>query len=288
MPKGELRQLLEEPGGCRRLLRELLADPVLNARLLKLALHARGYDNYQNGLVSGELFLVRMVLPRLGICSCLDVGAARGDYSRLLLETLPDCRVFGCEPLSANLPALEELARREPQRFMIWPWALGASTGDAWLHYNPSLLQHATLCEDLEAIDYLDNSFRERVMLRRLDDVWATVADSEGFDFIKIDSEGWEADVLDGAVATLKAYPPRAVQLEFNRHHLFRGHTLLSLSQRLPDHAMYQLLPHRLELRDPTAPLSNLFEFSNFVFIHRDLVETIGPFTQACSTPGAI
>jgi FkbM family methyltransferase len=273
-----LRQLLEQPGGYLRLLRELLNDQDLNAQFLKLAMHARGYNNFQNALVSGELFLVQKVLSRLGLRTCLDVGAAQGEYARLLLQSLPDCRVYGCEPLSLNLPILEALASSEPERFQLWPWALGAREEQAWLFYNPDVLQHASLCVNLEAIDYLDNRESERVSVRRLDSVWPALAGSESLDFIKIDSEGWEADVLDGASALVRSHPPRAIQLEFNRHHLFRGQTLLSLAQRLPGYAMYQLLPNRLERRDPAAILSNFFEFSNFVFIRSDLTGVMRSF----------
>jgi FkbM family methyltransferase len=193
-----LRQLLEQPGGQSRLLRELLNDPDLNVQLLKLAMHARGYNNFQNGLVSGELFLIQKVLPQLGIRTCLDVGAAQGEYSRLLLQSLPDCQVYGCEPLSLNLPILEALAREEPLRFHLWPWALGDQEEQAWLRYNPAVLQHASLCDNLDSIDYLDNHQCERVSVRRLDAIWPTLARAEPLDFIKIDSEGWEANVLDG------------------------------------------------------------------------------------------
>ena len=274
-----LRQLLEQPGGQSRLLRELLNDPDLNVQLLKLAMHARGYNNFQNGLVSGELFLIQKVLPQLGISTCLDVGAAQGEYSRLLLQSLPDCQVYGCEPLSLNLPILEALAREEPLRFHLWPWALGAQEEQAWLRYNPAILQHASLCDNLDSIDYLDNHQCERVSVRRLDDIWPTLERAEPLDFIKIDSEGWEANVLDGAASILRCHPPRAIQLEFNRHHLFLGQTLLSLAQRLADHAMFQLLPNRLERRDPASILANIFEFSNFVFIRTDFIEAIHTFT---------
>ncbi|MCX5943960.1 MAG: FkbM family methyltransferase [Cyanobacteria bacterium] len=278
-----LRQQLEQPEGRRMILKELMNDPDLNAQLLKLALHARGYNNYQNGLVSGELFLIRKVLPQLGINCCLDVGAAQGQYSRLLLQSLPDCLVYGCEPLSLNLPILEVLAHAESQRFRLWPWALGARDEELWLHYNPDILQHASLCDNLDAIDYLDNYQCERVLVRRLDTVCSTLAEAVTFDFIKIDSEGWEADVLDGGGETLMNDPPRAIQMEFNRHQMFRSQTLLSLAQRLPGYVMYQLLPNRLELRDPTSVLANIFEFSNFVFIRRDLIELIKPYTNAPS-----
>ena len=111
--------------------------------------------------------------------------------------------------------------------------------------------------------------------IRSLDDWWLGTPDPEPLDFIKIDSEGWEADILDGGAQTIRRLRPVAVQLEFNRHHLFRGHTFLSLARRLDGYGVFQLLPNRMVRRDPAAPLTNLFEFSNFVFIGSDRIAAV-------------
>ena len=271
----QLRAWLHDQGQRRRLLRELNDDQELVDELLELLLGVRGYNNPQNMRVSGEDHWITTVLPRLGVRTCLDVGAAQGDYSRLLLQSLPQSRVFACEPLHQNWPLLESLAREYPQRFFPFHWALGAHEGRATLHYERSRPQLATLCEGLEAIDYLANDQASEVQIRRLDDWWLASPDPEPLEFIKLDCEGWEADILDGATQTLRRLRPVAIQLEFNRHHLFRGDTFLSLARRLEGYGVFQLLPHRLVQRDPTAPLTNLFQFSNFVFIRSDHIAAV-------------
>lgn len=273
-----LRALLSDRETRRQLLRELREDGDLADACLEVLLRLQGYNNPQNGQVSGECFFVTAVLSRLGVRHCLDVGAAQGQYSGLLLEALPRCRVFAFEPLPSNLPILKSLARKDPDRFSLFPFALGASSGEGRLHYEAARPQLATFCDGLESIDYLANDQIAVVPIRSLDDIWLTASDPQPIDFMKIDSEGWEADILDGAAKTLKQLRPMAVQLEFNRHHLFRGHTFLSLARRLEGYGVFQLLPRRLVQRDPAAPLTNLFQFSNFAFIREDCI----PRIRAC------
>ncbi len=277
---GALRQLLERPDGRARLLKELQDDPAINEKILEIGLKARGYNNFQTGLVSGEAFMVQTVLAGLSVHTCLDVGAAQGQYSRMLLQQLPQSRVYGFDPLPSNHPILQALANAEPQRFSFWPWALGSSTAEAVLHFEASQPQLATLCEGVESIEYLNNCESVTVPVRSLDSIWLTSSDPEPLDFIKMDCEGWEADILDGAAATLRQLRPKALQLEFNRHHLYRGHTLLSLAQRLEDYSVYQLLPDHLAIRNPASILANIYQFSNFAFVRNDLVHLIEEHTR--------
>ncbi len=272
----QIKAWLNERDQRRRLLRELSDDQELADELLELLLGVQGYNNANNMRVSGEYHWITAVLPRLGIQNCLDIGAAQGDYSRLLLQALPKSRVFACEPLHQNWPLLDNLARQFPERFFPFHWALGSREGITTLHYESSRPQLATLCEGLEAIDYLANDQTSEVQIRRLDDWWLASSDPEPLEFIKVDSEGWEADILDGASQTIRRLRPVAIQLEFNRHHLFRGDTFLSLARRLEGYGVFQLLPNRLIQRDPTAPLTNLFQFSNFVFIRNDRIAAVG------------
>ena len=271
----ELRSILQDHDRRRQLLRELNEDQELSDVLLKLLLGVQGYNNPHNVRISGEHYWLTVVLPRLGLRRCLDVGAAQGTVSRMLLQSLPQSTVFACEPLPQNWPLLDALAREHPQRFFPFRWALGACSARAPLHYDSSRPELATLCEGLEAIDYLANEQTTEVQIRSLDEWWLDTPDPEPLEFIKIDSEGWEADILDGAAGTLRQLKPVAIQLEFNRHHLFRNTTFLSLARRLEGYGVFQLLPNRMVRRDPAAPLTNLFEFSNFVFIRSDRIAEV-------------
>lgn len=90
---------------------------------------------------------------------------------------------------------------------------------------------------------------------------------------LKIDTEGFEYEVLKGAQRTLRERRPRFVQIEFNHHQLFRGHTFYSISRQLAGYTAWQIRPRTRGLAPvaPDDPLVNIFGYANFVFIRPDV-----------------
>jgi hypothetical protein len=89
---------------------------------------------------------------------------------------------------------------------------------------------------------------------------------------VKIDTEGFEYEVLKGAQRALRGRRPRYVQIEFNHHQLFRGHTLYSMSKLLEGYVAYQILPGSRGMRrvSPEDPFANVYSYANFVFARPD------------------
>lgn len=140
----------------------------------------------------------------------LDVGANIG-CTALLFATLAK-RVYAFEPAHATFQFLEKNVTRSglpnifPQNF-----GLGAEPGEYPLTFAPVNRSGA----------YISNHVRasvghktERVTIRTLDEVVQSF-DIEPVDFIKIDVEGFEGQVLGGARQTLATYRP-VVVLELN------------------------------------------------------------------------
>jgi hypothetical protein len=91
-------------------------------------------------------------------------------------------------------------------------------------------------------------------------------------DFLKIDVEGFEYEVLVGSLDLLKKSPPKFIQIEYNWHQLFRGITIYKIHCLLHKYSLYQLLPSgELGIRDPKDPLSNLYMYTNFIFVRKDI-----------------
>src|SRR3981081_2663609 len=77
-------------------------------------------------------------------------------------------------------------------------------------------------------------------------------------DLLKIDTEGYEYEVLAGAADTLKRLRPKFVQIEYNWHQLFRKQSLHAIASLLTGYVAYQLLPYgsglsRVDVRSPEA-----------------------------------
>jgi FkbM family methyltransferase len=234
-----------------------------NHALYYLALRGQGFNNTYELDGSGEAWFVTHVLAHVSPSLCVDVGANQGDYSRMLL-TQTSARVVAFEPLPACQAALAKLADDYSGRLTIVARAVGDQPGVMTIHYGDKS-ELASLCEEASAIDYVAevNTRVAPVTVTTLDEY---LVDVPQVDFVKIDTEGFEFEVLLGAQKLLGDRRPLFVQLEMNLHQLYRGHTLRSLGALLSGYAPFQLLPRgmrRVNLDDPDA---NSFGYSNFVF----------------------
>jgi FkbM family methyltransferase len=236
----------------------------LNAALLKLGLRARGYHDWSG---SGERWFATTVLPRWNPKVCIDVGANVGDYAEMLLQST-SAEVHCFEPQPAVFDRLSARLAPYGPRVVAVPSGVGAQAGRLTLHYSESASELASFRPEVNAIDYVRNDQRVEVDVLRLDD-YVRGAGLTRVDFLKIDTEGYELEVLEGAQDLIRDLRPTAVQLEFNLHHMLRGVSLYTLAQLLPDYEVYQLKPGGWARRDPMDPLANVYRHSNFVFVRR-------------------
>ena len=149
------------------------------------------------------------ILPLLaaGDRAALDVGANKGAYTWELLRIAPSVHAF--EPNPALLPWLSRL--RDP-RLTIHALALGARDGEAVLKVplgrtgRPSK-QGATLAATERT---LRGALEVAAQVRRLDSL-----DLGDVGFIKIDVEGFEAEVIEGAHETIaRCRPVMLIEIE--------------------------------------------------------------------------
>ena len=98
-------------------------------------------------------------------------------------------------------------------------------------------------------------------------------------DLIKIDTEGFEFNVLKGSSNYIKQVLPKFIQLEINWHQLFVNSPLYIFSELLVDYDSFKLLPagDGLYRINPADPISNIFQLSNVMFIRKDIsLEILG------------
>ncbi len=237
----------------------------LNNVLLHAALRARGYFNYRNDKESGEDFFIRRVLAPERPVVCIDIGANVGNYSEKLLRNT-EAQVISFEPVPLSFEKLRERSEPWGDRSIALNQGVGETSGRLAIHYNPDALELASFHSDVDRLMGLENSKRAEVDVVSLDD-YLQSQDLSQIDLIKIDTEGFEPEVLRGASWTVATLKPRYIQIEFNWHHLLRGATLNDLAELLPGYEVYQLLPGGWVRRDPSHPLTNIYAFTNFVFV---------------------
>lgn len=144
------------------------------------------------------LDLERLGFPQDGVI--FDVGAHRGETAFLLKERYPSARVFSFEPVSANF---EHLMRRVAglEGVRCFHTALGGSDGRALIHLGSDSQTHR--------IEGRPDGTGGEVGVEEIDltTLDAVVASEriERISLLKIDAEGYETRIIDGARATLES-----------------------------------------------------------------------------------
>lgn len=139
-----------------------------------------------------------LYIRKLGLkpATVIDVGVAYGTFA--LYETFPDASHLLVEPLEEWREALETISHKYKAQYVIA--AAGAKPGKITIHVHDDLISSSALHE-VEG-DYIDGTPRE-VPVVTLDQL-CREKDLRGPFFIKVDVQGAELNVLDGATQLLE------------------------------------------------------------------------------------
>jgi FkbM family methyltransferase len=224
---------------------------------------------------SGEAIFIDLLAktnPKL----CIDIGANRGEYSQtLLLKT--NAQIIAFEPLPKAFEDLTKLEIQHPNRFKAVNLGLGLKEGNLELYYGDEDSRLASFCKEVEQIGYVGehNTNVMTVPVTTLDTYYQKYLKDNfhNLDLLKIDTEGFEYEVLLGAQQMIDELKPNFIQIEYNWHQLFRNQSLKALSELMPDYLAYQVLPYGSGLvkRDLNRPESNIYQYSNFIFIRNGI-----------------
>jgi len=244
----------------------------LNTILLKLIIRFLGYNNHKDFYSSGEIHFLNKICkenPKI----CLDIGANVGKYSNYLLEN-SSTRIVAFEPLPKTFKELIKIKKNYPNRFYVYNIGLGQKKEKKYIYFDKNNLQWANFNPEVNKINYLkDNKKKFMCSVDTLDNFAKKnkkIINSK-IDLIKIDTEGFELEVLRGAKKTIKRLKPKYIQLEYNWHHLFKNTNLYYFSKILNEYDTYKILPFSNKLLRINAekPEHNYFNYSNIVFIRK-------------------
>lgn len=246
----------------------------LNDIVLRLALHGRGYNNCCSPDESGESKFIHR-LTKFNPKLCIDIGANKGLYSKVILEST-DSYVIAFEPLPISFTYMNDLLLKYKHRSHLINKGVGDKNAELMLSFGATSTELASFNDAVNQIDYvkLSNTKKIKVPVVTLDSFMESFKlDFDEIDLIKIDTEGYEYQVLLGATNTIRSYRPKFIQIEYNWHQLFTGQSLFQFSNLLENYQVYQILPYGEGLisRDLKTPDANIFLYSNFVFIRDDI-----------------
>lgn len=178
---------------------------------------------YENGhydpASNGEAWLLRqmsLLRPRV----IFDVGANCGEYAQLCLGACPDAQVHAFEPMSAVFAHLQQALGQHP-RATLHRLALADQEGELRFWFDPSNTGNTSAVPGVgTAIHGLGPVEPITAPAQRLD----RFCERNGIkqiDLLKIDVEGFEANVLQGAGELLTCGSIPCIQIEYGRANLF-------------------------------------------------------------------
>lgn len=215
-----------------------------------------GYDISRFNPADHPLARRKRILETFAIDTVLDVGANTGQFARQLRHDLGFLgRILSFEPASQAFEALRVNSKGDPT-WEVYQWALGDIEGTGEINlsantYSSSIFamlpSHSKSAPDSKYIG------KESITIRTVDCVFRELCGSARNVYLKIDTQGFEYQVLKGAEASLRSI--ETLQIEMSLVPLYQGSALSSRfrqnfcrvlkSRKRRVNASFTLLPER-------------------------------------------
>lgn len=196
-------------------------------KTVRNVLRRLGYDLHRHHPSVSPSAQLGSILNFLEIDLVLDVGANEGQFGQQLRELGYRGQIFSFEPLSEPRQKLLAASRNDRLWDVAEQAALGDVAGEIEIHISANSVSSSAL-QMLPAHirSAPDSGFVgvERVPIKRLDDLTESVLAKRKNAFLKIDTQGYEDRVLNGASVTLGRLA--AVQLELSLVPLYKDQLL--------------------------------------------------------------
>lgn len=199
-----------------------------------------------------------------GFATVLDVGAFIGAYAYAMKYILPDAQVFSFEPLPDNFAKLS----KNMKPFKGWNGfntAVGDSTGSMDFYKNEFAASSSALpMEDLhrQAFPQTQKSEKVSVPVTTLDNIFQNIALKSPV-LLKIDVQGFELSVLEGAEQLLKQVD--CIVCEVSYIPLYQGQAVFPEVFHLLKHSGFR---YGGSLENLHSPIDGSILQSDAVFLH--------------------
>ncbi len=244
-----------------------------NKFLFQLSLRGLGIYNYQNMKISGEEYFIKnYILPKSKEKErfiVFDVGANKGEYSKLIHSSINNCEILAFEPHPNTYKNLENNLK-ELRNIKLYNCGLSSTNSKMKLYdyNNNDGSAHASLNNQIFKEVYGSNTISHEIEVFTLDKIIKEY-NIKFLDFLKIDVEGFELEVLKGSINLINNKQIGIIQFEFTQLNsttrvLFKDfYKLLSSNYNI-----YRLLPNGLlKIKEYNPTTNEIFAYQNFVAI---------------------
>ena len=247
----------------------------LNVDLLLAAHHKKGISKCWDDDASGESYVINSVLKSYLLGSKVtffDVGANVGSYSKMLNQAFPDSKIYAFEPNLNTFKVLkEQFSRADVKTFCIGLSSCASKT-KIYTYASDNQSQHASIYKevlsDLHKADQVIGIDFETDSI----DNFCEQHNIKEIDFLKIDTEGHEFEVMSGAKKMIMQGSIKIIQFEFNEMNIISRVFLKDFYHMLNDYNIYRVDSDRLLPLFEYDSRNEIFQFQNFLAVNKSIV----------------
>lgn len=199
-------------------------------KLIQRVFHLLGYklSKFSKGQITNkrDQHFIKL-LQKFEIDLILDVGAARGEYAEWIFNLGYSNTIISFEPLPVQYEILQKLTKLHPRLRLMGCFALGNKEGDVDIHISQNLASssvlnmlgsHSTAAPQSKVV------YKITVPIRKLDSFKDELKSTYSSIFLKIDVQGFEKSVLDGALLLMPFV--KGLQIELSLISLYQEQVL--------------------------------------------------------------
>jgi len=196
-------------------------------KVIRSLIHSLGWDLHRRSPASNPSVQLLAALNYVQADTVFDVGANVGQFAQELRSVGFGGSIISFDPLTSAHAELSEVARND-SKWMVHPRAaVGDHDGEVEINIAGNSVSSSVLpMLDAHSSAAVGSAYvaSERTPLIRLDTVAEQYLSAASRPFIKIDTQGFEWQVLEGATETLKR--AQGVLLELSLVPLYDGQRL--------------------------------------------------------------
>ena len=196
-------------------------------KTIKKLFRKLGFDLIRYNPASSQNARILEFFSIYKIDTVLDIGANIGQFAMGLRESGYKGRIISFEPLSEAYSHLLINNKKDPNWIIAPRMAIGNEEGKKTINisgnsYSSSILKMTgTHIKGAPDSAYIDS---EEIYINKLDNIWKTFLKNEDNIFIKIDVQGYESQVLEGATNILPKI--KGIQIELSLVPLYENQLL--------------------------------------------------------------
>jgi FkbM family methyltransferase len=171
----------------------------------------------------GNLLRRQLLIRHYNIDLVLDVGASVGKYAEILREIGYKEDIISFEPIKKSHQILEKKTQQD-SKWLSYNYALGKKNAEQSIYISSnydssSLLKiseiHARVQEKSKIIG------EEKVIVKKMDDIFPEISKEKKNIYLKLDTQGFEMNILAGAENSLEQI--KVLQIELSIFPLYEG-----------------------------------------------------------------